>query len=426
MRLPSSPRRQVSFHLRTQCASVVYASVMQTPDDVRRPPRTRVWALLLAALALSGCAGQRAMAPGSAAASTSAGSYAELGLSPSVIQSWEDGMRTTGRPGTYEWWYFDFTLDDGSTVVIVYYTKDFTRPGSSLQPFVSFQMETPGSPSVTRFIAARPAEFAAAKDGCDVRIGASTVRGDLHDYTLHLEGGDLRADLTLHGTVPPWRPRTGHMVFQKGTSHYFAWLPSVPHGRVQGTIVVGGATRAVSGTGYHDHNWGDVSMLELIHDWYWGRAQVGDYTVIASYITARAEYGSAPIPLFMLARDGAVLVDDASKVRFEASDVYTDGYTAKPVAGKLVYNYDDGTSRYRVTFSRERDINRTRFVDGLRGVQALLARVAGFDGAYLRFTGPATVERMQGDRVVETATERSAVWELMYFGHAPAQVTAQR
>lgn len=35
-------------------------------------------------------------------------------------------------------------------------------------------------------------------------------------------------------------------------------------------------------------------MLSLIPDWYWGRPQVGDYTVIASYVIAKDEYKSTP------------------------------------------------------------------------------------------------------------------------------------
>jgi hypothetical protein len=41
-------------------------------------------------------------------------------------EKWEDGIRTSGEKGTYEWWYFDAHLDDGSTVVIVFFTKFMT------------------------------------------------------------------------------------------------------------------------------------------------------------------------------------------------------------------------------------------------------------------------------------------------------------
>jgi hypothetical protein len=98
-----------------------------------------------------------------------------------------------------------------------------------------------------------------------------------------------------------------------------------------------------------------------------------------------------------------------------------DSFTGKPVADTLVYDYGDAGNGYRVTFHREKDIDRTRFIDLVTGFPAFLARLAGFDGAYLRFTGPATVERTQDGKTIETETERSAVWELMYFGHAPRE-----
>jgi hypothetical protein len=178
--------------------------------------------LLAVTVAIAGCATQGPAANGAAYAAASVDSYSRLGLSPSHIEPWEDGMRTTGGPGSYEWWYFDFTLDDGSTIVVVYYTKNFTSPGSSLQPFVTFQMHRPDGASISRFASSPPAEFSSAKDRCNVRIGANTVTGDLLDYTLHVEAGDVRADLALHRTIPSWRPGTGHMVFQKDGGHFFA------------------------------------------------------------------------------------------------------------------------------------------------------------------------------------------------------------
>src|SRR2546423_3288344 len=49
--------------------------------------------------------------------------YTRLGIDPSPIAAHEDGMRTDGGKGSYEWWYFDAHLDDGSTLVVVFYTK---------------------------------------------------------------------------------------------------------------------------------------------------------------------------------------------------------------------------------------------------------------------------------------------------------------
>ena len=49
----------------------------------------------------------------------------------------------------------------------------------------------------------------------------------------------------------------------------------------------------------------------------------------------------------------------------------------------------------------------------------LLARLAGFDGGYLRFEGVASVEKLC-DGVVVSSVSEPAVWELMYFGKSCA------
>jgi hypothetical protein len=58
-------------------------------------------------------------------------------------------------------------------------------------------------------------------------------------------------------------------------------------------------------------------------------------------------------------------------------------------------------------------------IDKVKGFKGILAKLVGFDGAYMRFTGEVTVERFEGDKKMETVKEKSAVWELMYFGHTP-------
>ena len=53
------------------------------------------------------------------------------------------------------------------------------------------------------------------------------------------------------------------------------------------------------------------------------------------------------------------------------------------------------------------------------GAKRILAQIAGFDGAYMRFTGYVTVERIGSDPVSGTVTA-PALWELMYFGKTTA------
>jgi hypothetical protein len=395
-----------------------FSSPIQNSMTAVQRARRFAQIILIVFACLSVCYGQAAKA--TASMETSPGDYKNLGLLESAIAPWEDGMRTTGRPGSYEWWYFDGSLADGSSLVIVFYTKDQITPDKPLKPKVSFDLDRPDGTKVHKEVEIDSSNFSVSKDSCNVRIGANSFSGNLHDYAIYVDIDGVKADITLHGTVPSWRPNTGFMNFQKGTdSHYFAWLPSVPQGDVEGTVTISGRTQAIKGVGYHDHNWGDVSMLKLIHDWYWGRAQVGNYSVIASDIVAADKYSNAVIPIFMLARDGKIVADDFTKVKFSTSNVYIDEHTKKPVANTLVYDFNDGINHYRVTFERSKDLVSQKFADKIKGFKAILVKLVGFDGAYMRFTGEVTIEHFEGDKIIETVKEKSAVWELMYFGHAP-------
>jgi hypothetical protein len=119
----------------------------------------------------------------------------------------------------------------------------------------------------------------------------------------------------------------------------------------------------------------------------------------------------------MLARDGQIVADDASLVRFETEGVYTDETTGKPVAAVSRYVYEQNDDRIVVSFARERDLTRERMVDALTWPKRLAAKLARFDGAYLRFTGPMTINVYKAGILTEQHSQ-DAIWELMYFGHS--------
>ena len=341
--------------------------------------------------------------------------YERIGIKPDEVALWEDGARTDGSAGTYEWWYFDAHLDDGAKLVVTFFTKAFTEIDKPLAPMIRIDLDLPDGTSHSKVADFKPDEFSAAKDRCDVRIGANSFSGDLHTYKILAQVEDIALDVSLTGEVPPWRPRTGHMYFGAHDEHEFDWLPSVPQGTVAATYSVAGQEHTTTGVGYHDHNWGNAPMNSLINHWYWARGHAGPYTAVASYITAAEKFGFTELPIFLLAKDGTVVADDGDKVSFEELGPYTDTDTGKPVANLTRYTYRDGGESYAVTFTRYRDLVVTKFIDQLHGPKKVAARLAGFDGAYLRFTGELRIEHRRGETLVESHTD-SAIWELMYLG----------
>jgi hypothetical protein len=343
--------------------------------------------------------------------------YERLGLSPTSIASWEDGARTDDSPGTYEWWYFDAHLDDGAKLVMSFMNKDLGEPQQPLSPLLRLDLDLADGRHFEKLVHFPAAAWSAAKDHCDVRLGENRFTGDLHEYRIEATAEEISVTLNLTGQVPPWRPSTGYMLFGADRSREFAWLPSVPQGAVTVTYSVDGERHETTGIGYHDHNWGNIGLMKVIHDWYWARGHAGPYSVIASYITSAKRYDFEPIPIFMLARDNVLVGDDPAKVTFERFGGHTDTTTGKPVATTTRYTYQDGEDRYVVSFTRRHDLAAVRMVDSIKGVKRIAAKLAHFDGAYLRFVGDIEVSRYRGAELVESYKD-DAIWELMYFGHA--------
>ena len=344
--------------------------------------------------------------------------FARLGLQRNRIEPWEDGMRTSGGRGSYEWWYFDAHLADGSSLVVTFYTKWMLKPKGPLAPMVQIDLDRPGKASRQLFVTATPEEFSASTERCDVRVKGCYFRGDLHAYQIRVVADGLTIDAELVGQVPSWRQATGVTYFGAHDEHTFAWLPSVPQGTVTATIAEKDATpETLSGIGYHDHNWGDVAMSKLLNHWYWGRAQAGPYSVIAAYLYADKAYGRTELPQILIAKDGQIVADQASKVRLVLEDVFLDAHSQKPVANRVIYEYaQDEEVRYRVIFQRDQTLLDQKFADTVTGVKHALAVIAHVDGAYLRFSGTVTVERYVAGAKVEAASD-PGIWELMYLGH---------
>ncbi|MDD6320639.1 MAG: hypothetical protein PUA63_07240 [Oscillospiraceae bacterium] len=344
--------------------------------------------------------------------------YQKLGQKKEIAQ-WEDGHRTNGKFGEYEWWYFDGKMDDGSSLVIVFYTQPVTAIAPGYAPSVSFSLTRDGK-QIQDSVSFKKTECSFDREKCCNKLGSSFCEGNLHDYKLHYESDKIRADVTLHSNSEPWRPETGYFLFDE--KKYFAWLPSVPEGKMEAVITIDGETIRLSGTGYHDHNWGNTGMFWIMHHWYWGRAKIGDYQVISSYITAHKPYGYEHFPIFLLSKNGEKLGDDPKYLTYTQSDPEFDPITQKHYHKKLVYDYNDGTQHYRITYAAEKIIETFVVADSKSSaaaksnpVQLWLVKKAGLAPSYIRMVGTVTLERFENDKAVETIFS-PGLWEQMYFG----------
>lgn len=276
-----------------------------------------------------------------------------LGLNRDRVEVWEDGYRAAGAAdSTFEWWYFDVQFDDGSTLVVTFSNKPHTNPSGPLTPTLLVIRQLPDGTRRHLEPTFPAEEFSAATDRCDVRIGASTVSGDLDTYQLHIEADDMVADLTINRAAPSWRPGAGISYFDAAKSHYLAWVVPVPFGTVTATITEGGQSRTLDGSAYHDHNWGNHLMGSFLDHWYWGRAHIGDYTLVYVRMTTKGfmGLGQINIPTFYLAKGEELVTDDMLPLRLETGgDVPGPGEQSYPTHMEWTWAGDRGRITMTVT-----------------------------------------------------------------------------
>ncbi|MBR6521501.1 MAG: hypothetical protein IKT47_02425 [Oscillospiraceae bacterium] len=347
--------------------------------------------------------------------------FGMLNILPDHILPWEDGLRTNGVFGEYEWWYSDFRLEDGWNLVIIFFSQPVTAATPGYKPSATFSL-TCGEEEYYESFAADIKNCEFARDHCRVVLSDRCwIEGDLNKYTVHFENDKVKAHVELVGNAASWRPETGHIFFNE--RKYFAWLPSVPEGSAVAEISAGGKTMTLKGTGYHDHNWGNTGMFWLMHHWYWGRAKIGEYQAITSYITARKEYGYEHFKIYLLLKNGEKIGDDPNCVTYAQSDAEFDPVTQKHYHKTIVYDYDDGKQHYRITYRAKEIIeyftaaqaNKNNASATAGPALLWLVKLCKLAPSYLRLFGNVTLERFEGDTVVE-CVEEQGIWEQMYFG----------
>ncbi len=330
----------------------------------------------------------------------------------------EDCMRTNGEEGTYEWWYADAALEDGSTVVAVFYTKllpDFTKP---MSPTVQITYTSPDGVQHDKYYVFDVKDFAASSTGsCNVQIGKNYFKGNLEKYDIHVESESDRfsIDLEIMRTTESWRPGWDGLNIYGSEKAILGWFIAVPQGKVKATIEYKGAKKVLNGSAYHDHNWGNIGLPLLFNHWYWARTEIGPYTVICSHIVCPKTFDFVESGSFILAENGRIITSRTAAAK--KTDMLRSTPHVQPVTGKLLsdvirFYHNDGDKSYELTLTRDHNILDTDLTpEKLRA----LAHKEGKDVGYHRMVGTAELKVFEKDCLLKTLTNNIAVWEMMSF-----------
>lgn len=332
----------------------------------------------------------------------------------SAMESWEDGARTDMAPGTFEWWYFEAHADDGTLIIIIFFTKPMIKIDGPPAPFVNVRIITPEGKTHRVEAACDANAFEAERERCRVAVGVNRATGDLAGYNLRIDIDTVRCDLAFTPLAPAWRPGTGKIYFGRAEDRYFGWVVPMPSGTVTGSLEIAGDPRSVKGSGYHDHNWGTIPMTEAWNSWWWSRARVGDFTVLAAELATTPAFGSDNLYLLMVANGSRLYFDDSSRISLVCNDFTRERESKKNMPGSLTFLYKHGGTSLSLSLRRQQELFKHSFLRKLPIWKKMAARMAGIDPWYFRFRGGAGLSLThQGKTFSE---EGSAIFERMCFG----------
>lgn len=344
--------------------------------------------------------------------------YKKLGVNPDKIEVWEDRRRNPdSTAGNWEWWYFDSILDDGTKVVIQFFTKAGMRriQKDGDQPSVTLKITRPDGKQYERDLLQKATNCHYGNDNCDVHLGNNSFVGDLKTYQIHVEQDKgVGADLTLVSQAKPYRPGTAYFDF--GNDEYYTWLCAVPKGEVTGTITVDGKTISVHGSGYHDHQWSNRFYLTEWNNWLWARQSFDDYSVLLFDFITSDDYGNKRFPiLFVQDKEGNIVFENKDTVKCTVGEFYVDEKASGKDYPKILH-YEMQHGDIHLTYDLESEA--ILEAQGMKNVPfpvRMISRKYGMeDLSYSRYSGKgALVMEESGERV-----ERSGelIYEFMFPG----------
>ena len=359
--------------------------------------------------------------------------YERLGVNPSKVEAWEDGLRDTAGPMHGEIWYMDCSFDDGSTLVVGFRPKSTDwLPQPTYNPNVAINYNEAGSEiPFCDYRLYEMDQVSMSKESCEVRFGPNAFVGDdWKSYDIHIEPEADRElvfegkrsvehksciDLHFEALTEPFRPGTGYVSFGENDELYYNFI-CVTRLSVTGTVELDGKRKDVAGSAYYNHQWFNTSPMGAFHHWVWGRQNVGNYGVMIYYMVANARFGFAPIPLFTIddAQGNRVFENvDAEGMTSEILGTYHQDETDKDYPDGIRYTFDKNGMHIVFEITEPKEINVLNLYGNAPEAQRAQFDALGLKPTYARYnaTTRLTIERDGTAEVVDG----SMLYEFAYM-----------
>jgi len=329
-----------------------------------------------------------------------------------------DAPRLSAVNGTsFEWWFFDAVTKDGkNSLAVVFYRMNESEVSSPI-----FLQVTIAYTNGTIYDISFPVNSSSVTvNGLGVsgvwgEVGTFTEAPDLSSIEFTITTKEVQGTFKLKSFAPAHYP-DGKPPLTKGASPFVApalgWINAIPAGRGTADLVILGEKFAFKNmVGYHDHNFGGVSLSQGDKSWYFGHATVGPYKLVwFDVISAFTEGRTSSVYLvennkILLANNNSAF---ASDLNFGMVLPFGNGSQFPPPTSRMpdsfILSYVGEDDRHWSFVARGRIA-----VDTSQGLPA----------GYTRWTGKVTGGEVGGCKYVG-----AGVWEwLRFFDAQPVDAT---
>ena len=347
--------------------------------------------------------------------------FKKLGVNPDKVELWEEGRRATSEAGHNEVWYFDAQMEDGAKAVFAFRPKlPEKTPEVGDSPNVMISLTPPDGRELSEVYSFTVEESTTGQgDGCDLRYGKCTVKGDFKQYDIHIEPiKGLGANLHYEALVEPFRQGTAVVAFGDNDELFHTDL-SVPKNLVTGTLFYDGKEHQVKGVGYHDHQWMNSSPMLLYHHWFWGRMYTDKFTLYIYDFVTNEKYGFKRIPMFGLMDAGS------GELVFKTDGQFTLSTKLEPqskmgrefpkVSNYVFKNTNGKQVDFNVTWQDE--LETRDMVTNVPEAVKKQYEAANIAPMYMRYYAKGDITFTDPTNNLKVTSSGEMIYEYAYFGH---------
>jgi hypothetical protein len=235
----------------------------------------------------------------------------------------DDAFHGRGKFPFIEWWYFDAKFDNGYTVTVGIQILNILAKGIVNTRLTIYNQGVVVLKNYEkhsfRDLFASTENPSVNVAGKQLIVGTYDALSDCFVYNVTVNTSDGTVSLHFVGCTKGWKR-------QQQTGDW--WAVVLPRANVTGTISIGDMTMNVTGTGYHDHNWGIGPRIVLRFGWLWGTCSSSNYSVTWAEVST-TRYTHYPI-MVVNKKDGGYLGIPSQTIWFSGKNINIDHYRFVP------------------------------------------------------------------------------------------------